>query len=299
MADTNTSAPDKTMGGYRIAIAVLAVVLVGLSALYFINHSQQKAEYVVLVTERDSIQANLTELMSEFAELETTNEKLNASLESERLRADSIITALKKERSVNYSTIRRYENEVKSLRSMMSKYLAQIDSLNAVNAQLSEENVEVKKQLSETELRAQQAEDLNRQLEDKVRIGERLVAHDIAIVPINSKDRAISRIKKAAQLSINFVVAANELTKAGNTEIYARITTPEGFVLTTAAMPTFDLNGSKTSYTASREVNYQNADLEVSIFYQSVEKAVYAKGDYKVELYNNGSLIGTSVIYKK
>lgn len=110
--NNNTAAPEKVITGYRIAIAALAVILVGVSLLYFNINRQQKAEYAVLNTERNSIQENLTDLIGEFDQLKTSNDQLKLTkltLEIERHRADSIITSLKKERTLNYSKIRKYE----------------------------------------------------------------------------------------------------------------------------------------------------------------------------------------------
>ena len=71
-----------------------------------------------------------------------------------------------------------------------------------------------------------------------------------------------------------------------------RITSPDGYVLTTEAMPTFDFEGERLSYSAMREVDYQNQDLDVGIFYNSTG---FAAGT-SVQLFCEGRLIGTSQI---
>ncbi len=282
---------EKQMKGYRIAVAALAVVLVALSVLYFSIHSQQKSEYALLSSERDSIKENLTEILGEFDELETTNEELKLQMEVERNRTDSIITALKKERSLNYAKIRRYDNEVRTLRGLVSSYLAQIDSLNAVNKQLFDENVTVKQDLATSELRAEEAEKLAKELDAKVRAAAVLSANNISITSINKRGRTISRIKRATQISINFTVAANKLTAAGQTEMYARVVAPDGYVVAAESVPSITIKGEKVTYTASRAVDYQNTDLPVNIFFNGDD---FVGGVYEVEIYNEGSLIGTT-----
>ena len=49
----------------------------------------------------------------------------------------------------------------------------------------------------------------------------------------------------------------------GNKAVYVRITAPDGYVLTTEAMPTFEFEGERLSYSAMREVDYQNQDLSL------------------------------------
>ncbi len=297
MAEMNTGSEiqtpetEKQMKGYRIAVAILAVVLVAVSVLYFSIHSQQKSEYAVLLGERDAIKVNLSEIIGEFDQLETTNEALKLSLEAERNRADSLFNVLTNERSVNYAKIKRYNGEVATLRGLVSKYLAQIDSLNNLNKTLLDENVAYKKDLAETQRRADEAERLAKELDAKVRAGALLVANNITITPINKKGRTISRIKRAAQISINFTIAANKLTTPGNTEVYARVISPDGFVVATESLPSIMVDGQKTTYTASRKVDYRNADLPVNIFYSGNG---FSAGVYEVVIYNENAVIGST-----
>jgi hypothetical protein len=67
-------------------------------------------------------------------------------------------------------------------------------------------------------------------------------------------------------LKVDFVLSANELANPGERTVYIRITSPDGYLLTTDAA-TFDFEGSPTIYTASREVDYQNDDLDVGLYY--------------------------------
>lgn len=284
------------MSGYRIAVAILAAVLVVLSVLYYNIHSQQQEEYTVLSGERDTIKKNLSEIVGKFEALETTNEDLQATLDAERQRTDSIITKLTEEKNLNYSKLRKYQNEVASLRSVMRGYLAKIDSLNNVSQELMSENVDMKKQVASSDLRADEAEALAKKLGEQVRQGSRLVANGVEIIPVNKRGREISRIKRAAQISINFTIAANVIAPFGATEIVAIVTSPDGYILTTEALPTFELNGEKMTYTASREVDYQNTDLPVSIYFTGEG---FVGGEYSVDLYNEGAIIGSSKLYVK
>jgi outer membrane usher protein FimD/PapC len=58
-------------------------------------------------------------------------------------------------------------------------------------------------------------------------------------------------------------------------------------------MPTFEYQGTKKGYSAMREVDYQNNDVDVSIFYKG---SGFIPGTYKVEIYMNGNLIGSSEV---
>ena len=287
--------PDagKSIRGYRIVIVILSVILVALSALYFGIHRQQMIDNELLQADRDSIQSNLGQLMVDFDNLQSSNDTLSVSLNVERERADSLMARLKKERSWNLAKIKQYEKEVGTLRTIMRGYIRQIDSLNTLNKQLITENVSYRKEITSERLRADMAEEKAAELDNKVRAGSVIRARDIRLEALNERSKPVSRIKNAARLRVDFVMTANELAAPGEKAVYVRIISPDGYALTTEAMPTFEFEGEQLSYSAMREVDYQNQDLEVGIYFNSTG---FAAGTYTVQLYCDGRMIGSSQI---
>ena len=243
--------PEKSIRGYRIVIIILSVILVALSVLYFSIHRQQMVDNQLLQADRDSIQNDLGRLMTDYDNLQVTNDSISKS------------------------------------------YIRQIDSLNTLNKKLINENVTYRKEISSAKLRAEMAEEKAAELDNKVRVGAVIRARDIRLSALNANSKPVSRIKNAARLRVDFVLTANELATPGEKTVYVRITSPDGYVLTTEAMPTFDFEGERLSYSAMREVDYQNQDLEVGIYYNSTG---FAAGAYTVQLFCDGRLIGTSQI---
>ena len=290
---TSQPVPEKSIRGYRIVIIILSVILVAISVLYFSIHRQQMLDNELLQADRDSIQNDLGRLMTDYDNLQVTNDSISANLNVERDRADSLMTRLKKERSWNLAKIKQYEKEVGTLRTVMKSYIRQIDSLNTLNKKLINENVTYRKEISSAKLRAEMAEEKAAELDNKVRVGAVIRARDIRLSALNANSKPVSRIKNAARLRVDFVLTANELATPGAKTVYVRITSPDGYVLTTEAMPTFDFEGERLSYSAMREVDYQNQDLEVGIYYNSTG---FAAGAYTVQLFCDGRLIGTSQI---
>lgn len=288
--------PDKSIRGYRVVIIILSVILVALSGLYFGIHRQQMIDNDLLQADRDSIQNDLGRLMVDYDSLHVANDTITANLTIERFRADSLMTRLKKERSWSLSKIKQYEKEVGTLRTIMRGYLQQIDSLNTLNKKLIKENVGFRKEISSAKLRADMAEEKASELTNKVRAGSVIKARDIRLMALNDRSKEVSRVKNASRLRTDFVLTANELATPGNKALYVRITSPDGYVLTTESMPTFAYEGERLSYSAMREVDYQNQDLEVGIYYNSTG---FAAGTYKVQVYCDGFLIGSSQIAMK
>ena len=285
--------PGKSIRGYRIVIIILAVILAAVSILYFNIHRQQQADYEILRVDRDSIQSNLSSLMDDFDHLQTTNDTLSANLGIERQRADSLMDRLKKERSWSLAKIKQYEKEVGTLRTIMRDYIRQIDSLNTLNKQLLTENVSYRKEISTISQRAEMAEEKAAELDNKVRMGSVLNARGIRLMSLNARSKEVSRVKNADRLRADFTLAANNLTVPGEKTLYLRITAPDGYVLATDPPATFLFEGERLTYSASRDVDYQNEDLEVSIYYNG---SGFAAGKYLVQLYAEGRLIGSAEV---
>ena len=244
----------------------------------------------LLQADRDSIQSDLGRLMTDYDNLQISNDSISANLTIERERADSLMTRLKKERSWNLAKIKQYEKEVGTLRSIMKSYVRQ----NTLNKKLIKENVSYRKEISSANLRAEMAEEKAAELDNKVRIGAVLRARDISLTALNVNSREVTRVKNASRLRVDFVLSANELAEPGNKAIYVRITSPDGYVLTTEEMPTFEFEGERLSYSAMREVEYDNTkDLDVGIFYTSKG---FTAGTYRIQLYCEGRLIGQAEI---
>lgn len=291
--DDDYAAPQpeaaKSIRGYRIVIIILSVILVALSVLYFSIHRQQMRDNELLQADRDSIQNDLGRLMTDYDGLRISNDSISANLDVERGRADSLMTRLKRERSWSLAKIKQYEKEVGTLRTIMKGYIRQIDSLSTLNKQLITENVSFRKEISSANLRAEMAEEKAAELDNKVKVGAVLRARDISMAALNDRSKSVSRVRNASRLRVDFVLAANELAVPGEKTIYLRITSPDGYVLTTEQMPTFEFEGERITYSAMRDVDYQNQDLEVGIYFNSTG---FAAGTYRVELYAEGRLIG-------
>lgn len=287
-----TEAAKKSLRGYRVVIILLTIILAGLSALYYNINRQQKRDMDLMAADRDSIQNDLSLLMEDYGNLKYNKDSIALQLE----KANEVMEQLKRERKWNYAKIKAYQKELGTLRGVMKSYLRQIDSLNKVNKKLVTQNTQYRKEISDANLRADVAEEKAAELEVRVQQGSVLRVRDINIVPLNDKGKVVTRVKRAATLCVDFVIGANDLAAAGNSKVYLCLTSPDGYLYTTDSAPTFTYQGRAKSYTESRDVDYQNEDLPVSIYYHSDG---FIPGVYKVELYMNGSCLGTSEILLK
>ena len=283
--------PNKSVKGLKIMIIIMAVILVALSAIYFMQVKQMQEDFAI---ERDTLTSQLTSLLNDYDTLKTLNDTLSVHYEGERQKADSLLQTLQKERRLSYAKIREYEKKMTYMREVMTGYIRQIDSLNTLNKNLIKENVSYRKEISSANLRAEVAEEKASELSTKVRQGAVIRARGIRLVPLNARDKEVSRVKNASRLRVEFTLAGNDLAEPGERTVYVRITSPDGYVQSNASAATFEFEGERLTYTASRDVDYQNEDLAVGVYYN--DGAGFTAGTYRVEVYADGRLAGQSDI---
>ncbi len=281
---------QKSIKGLKIMIVILALILAGLSVMYFTQVRQMNA---VFAEERDTLTNRLTRMLGQYDSLQTENDTISQHLEAERFKADSLLERLKNERSWSRKKIKDYEKRLGYMRTVMEGYIHQIDSLNTLNQKLGSENVSLRKQITSARLRADMAEEKASELSTKVQKGAVIRARDIALLALNNSDKVVSRANRAARLRVDFVLVGNELTTPGERNVYAQITGPDGYILANSSNDLFDYEGDMITYSATRQVDYQNDDLYVSLFYNG---AGITAGKYSVRIFIDGHLIGSNEI---
>ena len=281
---------QKSIKGLKIMIIILAVILGALSVLYFTQTKQMKAEYEEA---RDTLTARLTTMLANYDTLRTENDTLAQHLTDERFKADSLLETLKNERNLTRRKIKDYEKRLSYMRTVMEGYIHQIDSLNTLNQKLVNENISYRKEITSARLRADMAEEKAQELSTKVQKGAVIRARNIALVALNQSDKVVTRVARAARLRVDFVLVGNELSHPGERNVYARIIGPDGYVLANRSNATFNFEGDMITYSATRQVDYQNEDLSVSLFYN--DSGITA-GKYQVMIYIDGHMIGSTEI---
>lgn len=284
---------SKSIRGYQIIIILLAVILGVLAFIYFRQVRNLKQDAVF---EKEMLQENINNLITDLDNIKVNNDSIRYNLGVERQRADSLMGKLQNERNINRSTIRKYEKELKTMRDIMRNYVKQIDSLNRLNRSLTQENVVFRQQVTDERTRAEVAEEKASELNNKVKVGGIIKARNITLVALNANDRVVPRASRAERLKVSFVLTANDLAASGERNVYVRLTGPDGYVMAGNVSSMFDFEGDKLTYSAVREIDYQNKDLEVGLFYNG---AGITSGTYKVEVYMDGYLIGASEAYLK
>lgn len=282
-------------------IVIESILLAIMCVLYF---SKTYTSHIQTITinqvseEKDSLTAQYQTLLADYETIETNNDSISAQLEQEKAHIKDLMAELKATKSENKAQINRLKKELKTLRDVMKDFVHQIDSLNTLNIQLTEENTEVKKQITE-------AKNENKQLTKKYEEAQTKVAKASVIKAINSsmecftaKGKPATKAKKTKRLAVKFTLDENPIAPQGNKKVYIRIVNPDGLMLVNKEQETFKFEDDKITFSALRQVDYKGEKVDMVIYYEC-EEGELKEGTYKTDIFCDGSMIGTTEIVLK
>jgi len=281
---------SKAVAFLSILIVVLAVVLLALGWMYHQKSKDSEEMQIQLTAEKDSITRNLKGLMADYSSLETTNDTLNEKLQAEQTRVKKLYSQIQSERNISYSKIKEYQRELGTLRTIMKDLLHDVDSLNAMNQQLIAENVKVKEEATTAKKTVKELEQKTDELSSQVEKGSVIKVRGVVAMAVSRKGNEVSRARRVEKIRVCFTLSENAIAKPGIRDTYIRILGPDQFVLAKAETDLFDFQGEKIVFSAKREVDYQNQDLDLCIFYDN--KGELVAGKYQATVYVDGNLVG-------
>ncbi len=288
----NSAKSSKAVPVLTFVVVLLLIVLAGLTYVYYQQKQNAKETETQLLAEKDSISQNLLNLMTDYKELETDNDSLNQKLVREQQNAKKLYDELQSTKRISYAKIKEYQKELGTLRSIMKDMLHDIDSLNAMNKELIAENIKVKEEAATAKQTVKELEQKTEELNTQVAKGSVVKARDVVAMGVSRKGNEMTRARRVEKIRACFTLNENTIAKAGNRLVYMRIVGPDDYVLAKAETDVFDFEGEKIVFSANREVDYQNKDIEMCIYYDSNGELL--KGTYKVTLYMDGYMIGYS-----
>ena len=276
----------KTLMWVLVAVAALLAAALG----YLLN---QKSG---LVKELEVEKADLTEqmlaLQNDFATLSSEYENINSQLDTSREQVALLIEKLQKTEATNRAKIRQYEKELGTLRSIMKGYIVQIDSLNTLNKKLTADAAAARQEAAESKRANAELTQKVDQLSDRVAAGSVIKARGLSLQAYNGSDRVTDRSSRVQYLIATLSLVENELAERGPVRVYIRVKDPEGILLLNSSSTSFNVGDEALQATASREVDYEGNEVELSIYVK--DTGAFSKGIYTVEAYTTKGLVGKS-----
>ena len=254
-----------------LSVAVAAVLVAVIVFLGFRMHKQnEKNKQMLELAEMDKreMENEYEQFAMQYNEMKMkiNNDSLVAQLDQEQQRTEELLEELRRVKSSNAAEIMRLKKELATLRKVLRSYVLQIDSLNRMNQELTQENNSLKDKNQQAQQHISNLSSQNESLSEKVEIASQLDATGIRIE------------------------ARNMTTSTGLRSIYLRISTPMGSVLTSGG--TFQYENRQLEYSIRKDIEYTGEEQSVTVYWDVNE--TLSTGTYRVDIFADGQNIGTA-----
>lgn len=278
-----------------IVASVVGLALVGAIAYLYINLDNQKKENKAMqeLAEMDKkeMENEYQQFANQYSEMKTqiSNDSIIAQLTAEQEKTERLLKELQDTKSNDAREIARLKKELATVRAVLRNYVIEIDSLNRLNKNLTEENTRIKGQYDEA---TRQIEGLNTErasLSEKVAIAAQLDATGITMQLKNKRGKATDKTSKAKTVQVNFAIAKNVTAANGQKTFYVRITTPSGTVL--GGGNAFHYQNRQLEATMKKTVEYDGQETSMSMYWNVSQSLM--EGTYQVSIFADGNMIGS------
>jgi uncharacterized protein YfkK (UPF0435 family) len=195
---------------------------------------------------------------------------------------------------------------IASLNNDITGYRSQVETLQGEKLVLTKEKNIVIGERDKVQKEFDSAASVIKQKEELIDVATTLHASNFSILGIQETsdggEKKTSTAKKVDKLRISFDIDENRIAQSGTKNIFVCITGPDGKPLAAEALGSGKFStrdGEQKLYTQKIDINYTQGQRQaVSIDWK--QNANFEKGDYKIEVYNNGFKIGEGIsILKK
>jgi predicted RNase H-like nuclease (RuvC/YqgF family) len=300
-----------------IAVVIIILLLLLNGYQWYSNNTLSKSNEVKQseVIELQKLNAELDQdyqsAVESLEELRGDNQELNSLIDAQKA---ELTTQKNKINDLIWSKkeLDKAKVELKNLNSSVTKYMAEIKELKEKNQILTDENFQLATKVDEVSrtneeiLTAKAAlskekEELsksNQNLGSKVDMANAIKVNFIEVKGYESNKKGklseTSRAKNVNVLRVCFITETNMVTSSGQKRFYVRIIKPTGETVAMddsgSGVLTNKLDNTQVRYTTAGDITYNNEDTNACIDWNVTDALV--KGNYQIELYNNGFPVG-------
>ncbi|MEO9257224.1 MAG: hypothetical protein ABI207_02515, partial [Crocinitomicaceae bacterium] len=304
---TSTENKPRDFKNWFIGLLIAGIII--LAGFFIFDHSKsteaiqaQQIEVAEITTEKSNIQSSFDASLSRLDSMQTVNTEINnklASSNSEIAKMKTEIRSILNKRNATTAELTKARNLIAQLDGKITNMETQIATLTQENESLKQdvstlttEKVTLSRNLDSTNV-------VKQTLEKKVDVASTLNASNISITPVkvrnNGKEKFSTVAKRVDKLVVSFDVN-NRIIQPGTTDVYVVVIAPDGKPVPSAiGAGTFTTRdeGDKL-FTAKLPVDLKTAKTK-NVEFGFAPDEHFQKGSYKIQIYQNGFLIGEKV----
>lgn len=303
-----TSEAPKNQDSKKVIIIIVISILLGVNGLLLWQFFDKKTHLEQVSRELDTNMAEKESLSAELQRVKNEYEKLNqenAALQNQLSARDEeirqkIAQIQKLINSGDAAQLKKAREEMAALKNLNQNYIVQMDSLREVNRLLNDQNLMLSNDLSSANSRVASLDKENSFLSNKVAIASVLKTTGLRAMGIrykgSGKESEVNKAKSTERIKTCFTILENLVVEKGPKDIYMRVLSPDGAVMSTSS-ETFIYKGAATLYTTRESIMYENKNTDLCIYWQ--KGSTYNAGVYTIELYCDESMIGSTTLELK
>lgn len=282
----------------KILLITVLVLLVGaIGALVYLNYHQRNEmqELVEIIEiEKEELQEEYENLAIEFdgySQMDIQNDSLQDLLYREQQRVQDLLEELRITKVTNARRISELKKELATVRTVLKDYVRQVDSLNATNARLTEENIIVRAENEQVKTENTQLTNLNTQLTETVTRAAMLELTDCTCTMLNKNDRKTRMVSQVTKLQFDYTIAKNITCERGLKDLYVRVITPNGVLMNEAENKRFPFESDSIAYSITQQFEYSGEQYMGTVYLPITEEV--EQGFYTIDFFCDGNLIGS------
>lgn len=303
----NKPAASKAGVYKNAAIGVLSAAILGLGGymMYDKNNSsatiqQQQTQIAKVADEKSDIQTSFDASLARLDSMSTANNSLNSQLAEKNTEIGKLKTEIRSilnKRNASASELARAKKLIDELNEKIGGLEADVARLTEENQTLSNDKVVLTQEKEKLTQDLAVTTEVKQTLEKKVDVASTLNASNISITPVdirkNGKEKVSSTAKRVDKLVVSFDVT-NRIAQPGPTDVYVVVIGPDGTPMASGAETFTTREDGDKSFTAKLPVEIETAKKK-NVEFAFAPGSKFQQGSYKIQIYQNGFLIGEGI----
>lgn len=260
------------------------------------NAQMQQQRMDSLSTEHATLEADFQAASAKLDQLVTQNAQMDSMLKGDQEALSKLrgqIRSILKKKDATQAELEQARIMIASLNDKTREYEARIAELEKENTILTGNNKVLTRERDST---------VTQNIAIK-QLASVLHASNIRMEAIkvkrNGKEKETQRAKKADILRITFDIDENRIAESGTKMVYLRVIDPKGAVINNPAKGSGMITtakGDHLSYTLSKVIPLVTNQPYKNVVVDWNQDGEYEKGNYKIEIYNDGYSIGAGEV---
>ena len=292
--------------GKRVyAFIIAALLLINSFTLYqFFNERKTSEDLgskkMALQHQFNNLSDTLTIRTGELEQFKGKNAELDKAIAEKQdqiSREKKLIQNLFTKAKLSQAELSKARDLIAQYQSNISDMSAKVDELTKQNQALTAQNGQLNTDLSLEKSTTSKLTEQNKGLSQKVQVGSLLPIAKVDVEAIrkrnNGKEVPVKRAKVAESLRISFETGENKVLDPGPVSLYVRIINPKGETIAVTDQGSGTILSSEkpepVQYTKKADFDYSQTNKKVVVYWS---QNIKEPGTYKVEVYQNGYVVG-------